>query len=180
MRLIMLLTVIMLLLGGVPCMAYESLQQLFNEADSYGEYDRYIVLDPDTEYSGDLRIMAGHSVCVVGNGARIYAQSNNLIQVGVYSSRLDIQNCVMIGGLGGIYFGTNASGTICNNTITGCSESGIRLFAIGSYNQDYVYDNIITDCYYGLFCNELERPSYLGYNTVYDIYSYRYAEFCPS
>jgi hypothetical protein len=179
MKKVMLFAAAFLLLGSLPGLADQSLQELYNQADGQGIYDRYIELNPDLEYIGDLRIMSGHSVCVMGNGAKIFGQGNNLIQVGVFGSRLDIQNCVMIGGLGGVYFSTGASGTIKNNTITCCAEAGIRTYTIGSANNVDVYDNIITDCYYGFFCNETEHPSYLGYNTIFNTISHRYAEFCP-
>ena len=76
--------------------------------------------------------------------------------------------------------GIQASGTIKNLTILGCVEAGIRTYSVGSPNEIAVYDNIITDCLYGFFCNEDEHPQYLGDNTVYNTVSYRYAHFCPS
>ena len=66
MRNTILTAIIVLLLGAIPCLAYQSLQELFNQAQPNGEYDKYIVLDSETEYLGDLRIMSGYDVCVVG------------------------------------------------------------------------------------------------------------------
>jgi hypothetical protein len=169
-----------IVMASSPAMAYQSLQAIFLEADGQGGYDRYIELDPDIEYLGDLRISPGLNVYLNGNGAKIYAQNNNLIQVGVTASNLDIQNCVFIGGLTGLYYVNEASGTINNNTITGCIDAGIKIMYPNHISGTYVYDNIITDCCYGFYCVEGEHPQYLGYNTVYSIVRYRYAEFCPN
>lgn len=166
-------------LSIMPLLAYESLQDVYNEASGNGQYDKYIELNPDIEYLGDLRISAGHNVFLDGHGARIYAEGDNFINIGISLSTLDIQNCVIIGGLGGIYLSVQAAGTIKNVTITGCREAGIRTYAVGSANNIAIYDNIMTDCLYGFFCNEEEHPQYLGQNTIYGMVSYRYAEFCP-
>lgn len=169
-----------LLLGVIPLMAYESLQDVYLAASGNGDYDKYIELNPDIEYLGDLRISAGHNVFLDGHGALIHGEGDNFVNIGVSLSTLDIQNCVIVGGLGGIYMGVQASGTIKNLTILGCVEAGIRTYSVGSPNEIAVYDNIITDCLYGFFCNEDEHPQYLGDNTVYNTVSYRYAHFCPS
>lgn len=167
------------LLAVIPAAAYQSLQELYAAAEGYGQYDKYIELDPQVEYLGDLRISPGHIVFVDGHGAIIHGEGDNLINVGVSASTLNIQNCLFLGGLGGVYMGAQASGTIKNNTIIGCQEAGIRTYTIGSDNSVAVYDNIIIECLYGFFCNEYERPQYLGYNTVFNTQSHRYAEFCP-
>jgi hypothetical protein len=171
-------TVIMLLIF-TPCFAYQSLQEVFDQATGQGEYDKYLELDPTVEYLGDLHLNSSGDVCIMGNGARIFSRNTYMISIAVSGSRLDIQNCVFIGGGGAIYFSTNVAGTIKNNTIIGCTSSGIRTYSIGASNQLYIYDNILADCYDGIFCNEDEHPVYLGYNTVYNATRYRYAENCP-
>ena len=172
--------VLTVLITGAPVLAYQSLQEIYLAADGRDGYDKYIELDPDIEYLGDLRILAGLNVYLDGNGAIVHAQNSNLIHIGVNGSNLDIQNCVLIGGLGGIYFINGSSGTIMNNTVTGCSDAGVKVITPAYSPGTYVYDNIITDCFYGFYCNEGERPHYLGFNTVYNAGRYRYAQFCPS
>jgi hypothetical protein len=176
----LLIVVSFILVACLPAFAYQSLQQIFLEADGQGEYDKYIELDPDIEYLGDLRIEPGFNVYLDGNGAYIYAQSGSMLQIGVRGSKLDIQNCVMIGGLCGIYSVNEGSGTFKNNTIIGCTDAGIKSLYPNSVAGCYIYDNIITDCMDGLYCVEGEHPQYIGYNTIYNVSRYRYAEFCPS
>jgi len=168
-----------ILIACLPAFAYQSLQQIFLEADGQNGYDKYIELDPDIEYLGDLRIGGGLNIYLDGNGAYIYAQSSSTLQIGVNGSKLDIQNCVLIGGLSGIYSVNEGSGTFKNNTIVGCTDAGIRVLYPNSVIGNYIYDNIITDCTDGLYCVEGEHPQYIGYNIVYDVARYRYAEFCP-
>ncbi|MCP4581800.1 MAG: right-handed parallel beta-helix repeat-containing protein [candidate division Zixibacteria bacterium] len=177
---LLILLIAIILIASTPALAYQSLQILFSEAESQGGYDKYIELDPGIEYLGDLRIGSGLNVYLNGNGAKVYAQNNNLIHIGVTGSNLDIQNCILIGGLGGIYFVNEASGTIKNNSISGCIDTGIKIMYPNLGAGTYVYDNIVTDCCYGFYCVEGEHPAYLGYNTIYDAFRYRYAEFCPS
>jgi hypothetical protein len=179
MRIIAPIVALALLLGFAPCMAYQSLQEVFDQATGQGEYDKYIELNPYMEYLGDLGIPTGYNVCIMGNGARIFSRNAYMVHVTVSAARLDIQNCVFIGGGGAVYLALGAAGTIKNNTIIGCSSAGIRTYTIGEDNEVYIYDNIITDCYDGVFCNEDEHPDYLGYNTVYNVGRYRYAEICP-
>lgn len=180
MRTTMLLAVVLLLLSGIPLMANQSLLECYNEAEGNGEYDKYIELDPAIEYYGDLSMYNCGNICIIGNGARIYADPDdaNPILITFAATHLDIQNCVFIGGIGSIYMTANASGEIKNCTMVGTTNAAIRTYVIGSSNQVYIYDNIIVDCYDGLICNEYERPSYIGYNTVYDCTRYRYAEYC--
>jgi len=174
-----LLIISIILITGLPVFAYQSLQQIFLAADGQGSYDKYIELDPDIEYLGDLRITGGLDVYLDGNGAYIYAQNSSMIQIGVNGSKLDIQECVLIGGICGIYSVNGGSGTYKNNTITGCTDAGIKVLN-PIIADSHIYDNIITECTDGFYCVEYEHPQYLGYNTIYNMSRYRYAEFCPS
>ena len=176
---ILLLITSFILVACLPAFAYQSLQQIFLDADGQDGYDKYIELDPDVEYLGDLRILGGLDVYLDGNGAYIYAQSGVMLQISVSGSKLDIQNCVLIGGLCGIYSVNYGSGTFKNNTIVGCTDAGIKSLYPNSTAGCYIYDNIIMDCIDGLYCVHGERPQYIGYNTIYNVSRYRYAEFCP-
>ena len=180
MRSALLLAVVFLLLLCLPVAAQESLREWYEQAGPNGEYDKFVELDPAMEYYGDLSLYDVGNICIMGNGAKILADPDdqNPILIGVAACRIDIQNCLFIGGMGAIYIAVNSSGTIKNNTIIGTYNTAIRTYTIGDDNELYIYDNIIIDSYDGLICNEYEQPSYLGYNTTYNCTRYRYAEFC--
>jgi parallel beta-helix repeat protein len=168
----------LLLIAAIPAFAYESLQEVYNNAGSQGIYDKYVELDPAIEYLGDLNISGNISVRLDGNGALIHGR-DNAIAIAVWGSHVDISHCVISGGAYGIYFSANSYGTIYCNTISGCVDFGITALYPNANERTEVYDNIVTDCYHGFYCMELNHPDYLGYNTIFNIQAYRYAEFCP-
>ncbi|MCD6162978.1 MAG: right-handed parallel beta-helix repeat-containing protein [candidate division Zixibacteria bacterium] len=174
----LLIIIMMLLMGNIPAIAYQSLWEVYDEAGGSGEYDKWLDLDPSIEYLGNLNITTGLNVYINGHGALIHGRINTGA-ICVSGSHLDIENCVIIDGHAGLYIGSGSSAIIKNNTITGMTDSGIRTFYIGIGANTQIYDNIITDCYYGYFGIENEIPGYIGFNTVYNTISYRYAEFCP-
>ncbi|MCP4580139.1 MAG: hypothetical protein GY839_00870 [candidate division Zixibacteria bacterium] len=169
----------MLLIFVVPAFAYQSLQEIYEAAEPSGEYDKFIELDPEVEYLGNLHISDPINVCLIGNGAIIHGRPY-MISIGAFFGRLDVSGCIVIGGSYGIYYSTQSSGLVFNNTIVGCDQYGIATIY---QDEDFgveVWNNIIVDCYYGFYCIEEHHPVYLGYNTVYDAEVFRYAEFCPS
>lgn len=166
------------MLCALPAFAYQSLQELYNQAGPSGVYDKYIELDPAAEYQGDLRISEAISARLVGNGALIHGAPNNMA-IGVWLGRLDISGCIISGAAYGIYYTTNATGDVYNNTVTDCSQYGIAAIYTDNEAGFNVWNNIITDCYLGFYCIEEYHPLFLGYNTVYGTTSHRYAEFCP-
>ena len=96
-----------------------SLQEVFDNASGYGEYEKYIILDPNTIYTGGIGIFEGDvyincqgSVIDLeeGNGIWIYADEN-------YLATLDIQYCNIINGA---YYGLSYSG-ISSGTVTNCN-----------------------------------------------------------
>ncbi len=160
-----------------PAMAYRSLQEVFENAmPGYG-YDRYIELDPEIEYEGDLQINANESICIKGNGALVYGRPY-MMSVYVVFAQLDISDCVLVDGGFGIYYGLDSYGTISNNTIINASEQGIATVNFDEDRGLVIYNNIITGSNYGFLCVEEHHPSYLGYNTVWNTGTYRYAEQC--
>jgi len=171
-------TLVLTIILSLNAFCYQSLQEVFDQAGPYQDYDKYIELDPLVEYEGDLQIFNGLDVYINGNGAVIYGQPSQLA-IGVYSSNLDIEYCVIIGGYGGIYIGNLSSGNIINNTITGCGEAGIRTYYIDRDKETRIWNNIITDCDYGIFGVEEELPDYVAYNDIFNIMEMPYAQFCP-
>jgi len=173
-----LIIALLLLMLASPVLAYESLQALYEQAGPSGDYNRYIELDSLSEYLGDLHIAVAENVRLIGNGASIHGLPYN-ISIGIFFGNLDVSNCVVVGGGYGIYYSTNASGSAFNNTVTGCSEYGIATIYHNEEIGVEIWNNIITDCFYGFYCVENHYPACLDYNTVYNTTGFRYAEMCP-
>ena len=166
---------IALLMMASPAFAYLSLQELFDQAGPYGGYDKYIELDPAEEYIGDLWIDSDVSVRLIGNGALVHG---GIAAITVMYGRLNISGCVIVGGYEGLFYSTSSSGEIYNNTIANCQNYGISVIYPNDNEGVYITDNIITNCYYGIFCIEDHHPAYIGFNTVWNTQSFRYAEQC--
>ena len=107
-----------------------SLQEAYNQADGYDNYDKYVILNPETIYTGGLGIYEGN-VFIDCNGATIDLQSGQGIWVYAdeqYPSSLDIQECSITNGL---YYGLSYGG-ISNGNVINCNfhstNFGIKLF----------------------------------------------------
>ena len=172
-----LFSILILAISIAPAFAYQSLQEIYEAAGPWGDYDKYLELDPEIEYLGDMHVSEAISVMVIGNGAIIHGRPYN-ISIGAFFGRLDVTGCIVIGGGYGIYYSTDASGNVFNNTVVGCSEYGISTIYQDEDYGVHVWNNIITDCFHGFYCIEYHYPEYLGYNTIYGVTGYRYAEFC--
>jgi hypothetical protein len=158
--------------------AYESLQSVYDQAGSNGDYDKYIELNPETDYLGDLIINTGLNVYINGHGAVIYGTSGNRA-IWVYASSLDLSHCIIVGGQNGIHYDTLSSGTIHNNTVVNCDSIGITVY-YHDYSQGCeVWDNIVVGGMYGYIRFDQWPANYLGYNTVYNSGIYRYGDYCP-
>jgi len=178
MRKLWLTLAIMTLLGITVAQADISLQQVYIQAGGYAGYDKYIELNPDSSYIGDLYIPEGLKVYIDGNGAMIYGLPY-YTSIHVWGSILDISHCIILGGYNGIFFDTLSAGTISSNTVVGCNNIGISVIYQDLSDDAEIWDNIITDCNVGFLCLEDWHPRYIGYNTVYGMETYRYAELCP-
>ena len=171
-------SIISLLLISSSAQAYESLQSVYNQAEGNSEYDKYIDLDPEIEYLGDLFIDSGTSTYINGHGAIIHGTTGTRA-VWVYASHLDISYCIISGGQNGIHFDTLSSGSIHNNTVVDCDSIGITVY-FHDYNQGVeVWDNIVVGGMYGFIRLEEWPTNYLGHNTVYEPSVYRYGDYCP-
>ncbi|MBD3168410.1 MAG: hypothetical protein GF307_02930 [candidate division Zixibacteria bacterium] len=167
------------LLIYTPSFAYQSLQEVFDNAGPGQGYDIYIELDPEIEYLGDLYIYDGEVVRIVGNGARIHVTPTRQGIV-VDFSTLDISGCVFIGGLFNLYYGYNSQGRIFNNTF----YSPDSLASIGVDYTDWftdieIYNNIISGAPYGILATEDNIPEFIDYNIVYNSDFEHYAYICP-
>ena len=163
---------------NLPALAYQSLQEAYDNAGRDGLYDKYIELDPEIEYVGDLSISDSVKVRIDGNGAVIFVPDGQ-VGVNIHFADVDISHCVIVGGYCAIYFAGGSSGEIFYNTVTKSSYYGIAVVYPALERGVEVWDNIVTECFFGFYCVEDNHPRYLGYNTVYDTESFRYAELCP-
>lgn len=177
MRKMMTTAVLVIITMISPAFAYQSLQGVYDAAEPGNGYDRYIELDPAIEYEGDLQINSLDKVCIKGNGAIIHGNPY-MMSVYVLFAQLDISECVLVDGSYGIYYALDSYGTIRNNTIYNATEQGIAIIYPDEERGVEIYDNIITGANYGVLCLEEHHPTYLGYNTVWDVATYRYAEQC--
>ena len=154
------------LLFILSCLNATTLQEVFENASSGNNYDKYIELDSDIIYTGGIGIFEGDvyidcNEAIIdledGNGIWIYADED-------YSSSLEIKNCSIINGL---YYGISFGGTSIGN-VQNCNfldtNFGMKLFdystvtatnCIFGYNQTYgigIYtENPVLDVSYSLF-----------------------------
>ena len=118
-----------------------TLQEAYDLSDSSGDYDKYVILEPNTIYTGGLGIYEGNVFIdcngsiidlQLGNGIWVYADEN-------YPSQLDIENCIVTNS---DYYGLSYGGTSIGS-ITNCNlintNFGLKLFD----NSDVVVTNSI-------------------------------------
>ena len=168
-----------ILLFYSPAYPYQSLQEVFENSNPGGGYDFYVELDSEIEYLGDLDIIDGENVLIIGNGALIYGTPQ---RQGIYisESTLDISGCVFIGGLFSIYYGYNSNGKIFNNTFYDPEDfSSIGSDYTDWYTEIEIYNNIIVGAPYGILATEYNIPEYIDFNIVYDSDYEHYAYICP-
>ena len=107
-----------------------TLQEAYDLSDSYGNYDKYVILESNSTYTGGLGIYEGN-VFIDCNGAIIDLELGNGIWVYAdeyYPSHLDIENCVVTNS---DYYGLSYGGT-STGSITNCNlintNFGLKLF----------------------------------------------------
>tara|TARA_Y100000996_G_scaffold15180_1_gene11663 strand:+ start:2095 stop:2619 length:525 start_codon:yes stop_codon:yes gene_type:complete len=111
-----------------------TLQDAFNNASAYGEYEKYIILEPNTIYTGGIGIYEG-DIYINCQGSIIDLEEGNGIWVYAdveYPSSLDIEYCTITNGLYyGLSYGGMAEGEInnCNFISTGF---GLKLFDVSN------------------------------------------------
>lgn len=178
-RFVLVILIIIALLGLTSLAnAYESLQEVYNQASDSGRYTKFIELDSTFQYTGDLMIPSDQNVYINGHGAIIFNPPDiPSIYVGI-NSNLDIERCVFVGGLMALNFAQIAGGTVNNNTIVGCREQSI--YCDGGYNnrQLNIWSNIICDAMFAVYCID-SIPGFVDYNDICAIDSIDYALFCP-
>ena len=125
-----------------------TLQEVYDNAEPAFGYDKYIVLEPNSIYTGGVGLYEGDvyincqgSIIDLeeGNGVWVYADEE-------YPASLDIEYCTITNGLYyGISFGGNSHGNVKNCNLVS-TNFGLKLFdytnvtisnSIFAYNQTY-------------------------------------------
>ena len=121
---------LLLIIISISYLLSISLQEAYDEANSYQEYDKYLFLDSNITYTGGLGIYEGN-VFINCNGAIIDLQEGQGIWLYAdeeYNSSLDIQHCSIVNGLYyGLSFGGISTGNIYNCNFHS-TNFGLKLF----------------------------------------------------
>ena len=121
---------LLLIIISISYLLSISLQEAYDEANSYEEYDKYLFLDSNVTYTGGLGIYEGN-VFIDCNGAIIDLEEGQGIWLYAdeeYNSSLDIQHCSIVNGLYyGLSFGGISSGNIYNCNFHS-TNFGLKLF----------------------------------------------------
>ena len=118
---------LILLISTLFCV---SLQDIFDNASGNSEYDKYIVLEPNTIYTGGIGIYEG-DIYINCQGSVIDLEEGNGIWVYAdveYPSSLDIEYCTITNGIYyGLSFGGMSEGSIINCNFIN-TNFGLKLF----------------------------------------------------
>ena len=120
-----------------------TLQEAYNNASSFEDYDKYIILDSNIIYTGGLGIFEG-DIYIDCNGATIDLQEGNGIWLyadEAYPSSLEIEHCTITNSL---YYGLSFGGT-SNGIVRNCNLVNTN-FGLKLYDQSNV--SIINSIFY--------------------------------
>ena len=154
------------------CLIYPiTLQEVFDESGPYENYDKYVILDSNSLYTGGIGIYEG-SVFIDCNGSIIDLEQGNGIWVYAdeyYPSSLDIEHCIITNSeYYGLSYGGLSQGNIKNCNLIN-TNFGLKLFdqsnvnvtnSIFAYNNTYgigIYTELpIIEISYSLFWDNVE------------------------
>ena len=109
-----------------------TLQEVFDNASSYGEYEKHVILEPNTIYTGGLGIYEG-DVYIDCQGSIVNLEGGNGIWVYgdvAYPSSLHIEYCTITNGsYYGLSFGGLSTGNIINCNLIN-TNFGLKLFDV--------------------------------------------------
>ena len=156
-----------------------TLQEAFNEAGPNGDYEKYLILEPNQTYTGGVGIYEG-DVLIDCQGSIVDLQEQNGIWVYAdenYLATLDIQYCNIINGG---YYGLSYSG-IASGTITNCNfynnEIGIKPF---DYSEVHIENcNFFNNITYGLGIISETPVITVNYSNSWGCENGDYWENCP-
>lgn len=158
------------------------LQAAYDAAPPGEGYDRLLVLDPGTLYTGGLVVATG-SNCIHGRGARIdLGGAGEILVQGGTGTLLDIDHCVITNGMNGLHYDSSEepaalSGTIRNNTFAG-NRIAIRAW-LTDPARTVIENNIIAfdNAAWGVYVRETYEPV-VRWNDAWGISDYAYMKQC--
>ncbi|UCE27646.1 MAG: hypothetical protein JSW52_02525 [Candidatus Coatesbacteria bacterium] len=90
---ILLITIALAFTGA----AAVDIQDAYDACGPANGYDKYLVLNPATTYTGELTVDTGKDSCIKGNGAVIHLDNNGRITASGSGTELDIDHTVIYG-----------------------------------------------------------------------------------
>ena len=156
-----------------------TLQEAYDEATSYGDYDKYIELNPDSIYYGGLGLYEGN-IFINGSGAVIDLENGGGIWVygnDNYPCNLDIKFCSIINGAYyGISFGGESTGSVSNCNLVN-NDMGIKLYDYSIVTIEN--SNFIENYTYGLGIYTENPICSISYCNSWNNGEYDFMENCP-
>jgi parallel beta-helix repeat protein len=138
-----------------------TLRSAYNAAGPGEGYDKLVVLDKDGYYTGGLEVVSG-TCCIHGQRSTLDLRVGEIRVTG--STTLDIDHCIIVGGLRALSYADSTSGVVRNNTIRG------NITGVYTWYSDpglLVENNIIVqNSRYGIYAREGYEPA-IQYNTVW-------------
>ena len=156
-----------------------SLQEAYDNASPLYEYDKYVVLNPDSIYYGGLGLYEGN-IMIDGQGAVINLEGGTGIWVygsNEYPCNLDIKySSIINGGYDGINYAGTSTGTIENcNFIS--NSIGVKL--MDESHVDINNSNFVNNSTYGLAIVTEEPICNISYCNSWNNGEYDFMENCP-
>ena len=156
-----------------------TLQEVYDQAEAYNGYEKYLVLEPDQIYTGGIGIYEGDvyincrgSIIDLNyqNGIWIYADED-------YLASLKIEYCNIVNGG---YYGVSFSGTAIGE-ITNCNfyNNEIGLKAFDNTTVDIENSNFINNIVYGLAIITEDPIVAVNYSNSWNNGDGDYWENCP-
>jgi len=147
------------------------LQEVYEQAGSGEGYDKLLILEPDSFYTGGLTIEEGITVCIHGRGAIIDLMGESITLTGSLTL-LDIDHCVIVGGERGLFYGYGAHGKVINNTFY-ANSYGIQATNSGEIT---IKNNIISNSdIFGIYSIFSDSFLWVGYNDCWGSGVWNYA-----
>ena len=167
------LIILLLLFGGSLIRAGTLLEAYQNALPGMG-YDKLIILDPNSVYTGGITI-TDEKVGIRGNGAMIDLVGGSQILVNGKST-IEIDGCVIVKGTYGLHCEGEVSAYISQCTFY---ANDIAISYMSTVGLIEVYNTIISNSnQYGFACHE-DSYRILHYIDAYANTGGNYMEFCP-
>ena len=175
MRIFVVLSVSFTLLAAAA--AAKTLQQAYDEAGPGDGYDKLLVLNPATTYTGGCNLLQAKKSCIRGNGALCDLQDGAVLATGS-GTNLHISGCCLIdcneySGAVAVYDGATA--TVDGNTICkGNMGVVVWLLSTATIKNNIIFGN----AKYGIGKHENSPTLTILYNDVHNNTGGNYMYLC--